>query len=368
MELREIREELESKVTKLIPEIKATFPLMADGGPYDDNEKTFWTKGFWPGILWNLYQFNNNEEFIKTACEVEEKLDNLFKEYYMIQHDAGFVWSLTSVINYRLTQNETSRMRALKAANILAGRFNIKGNYIRAWNGPKDSDNKGWAIIDCLMNLPLLYWASEEIGDPRYRHIAMAHADMVLREFFKEDGSVYHIVRFDAETGQRIGQKSGQGYSEESAWARGQSWAVYGMALSYRYTKKARYLRAAKASAEFFINHLPEDLIPYWDFKVEPGKDVPRDASAAACAACGLLELVNYVDEETGKRYHEMAEKMVKAMYEKCFKKGIEDQGLIGYSSYNVAAGIGIDVSMIFGDYFYSEAVVRLCNDLKLPW
>ena len=270
--------------------------------------------------------------------------------------------------NYKLTGNEESKRRALIAASHLAGRFNVKGNFIRAWNDRQGKGNVGWAIVDCTMNLPLLYWASEETGDPRFRHIAMAHADTVTKEFARADGSTYHIVCFDPETGVRVGQRSGQGAGEESAWSRGQAWILYGMALSYRYTQKARYLRTAMAAADFFINNLPEDAVPYWDFSVEKGEDVPRDTSAAACAACGLLELAEYVDKKKAVEYREWACRILNALYEKWWLKAPESQGLLGGATFNCPIGKGIHVSLIYGDYFFTEAVMRVVGKPVIFW
>ncbi|MEG1926768.1 MAG: glycoside hydrolase family 88 protein [Ruthenibacterium sp.] len=368
MQPKEIKAQIIEKVFLMNREFGAEFPNITENGHYVSDNKSFWTKGFWPGILWNVYQETKDETFRNTAIQIENKLDNVLQDFYPIHHDAGFVWSLTSVANYRLTGNEVSRRRALTAASHLAGRFNLKGGFIRAWNDTQGKGNQGWAIIDCLMNLPLLYWASEETGDPRFRHIAMAHADTVIKEFSKADGSTYHIVCFNPETGVRIGYRSGQGATEDSAWARGQSWILYGMALSYRYTKEARYLRASVSAADFFVNNLPEDAIPYWDFKVPRGKDVPRDTSAAACAACGLLELAQYVEPKKAVCYTAWAERMIQALYEKWWLSQTGTHALLGGATFNYPAEKGINVSLIYGDYFYTEAVMRLAGDSVIFW
>lgn len=368
MRLDEIKLQILEKAHRMNRDFGAEYANIGEYGLYESDAKSFWTKGFWPGILWNLYQDTQDTSFRKTAEEIERKLDEVLHAFYPIHHDAGFVWSLTSVANYKLTGNEESRRRALVAASHLAGRFNLKGNFIRAWNDTQGKGNEGWAIIDCSMNLPLLYWASQEMGDPRFRHIAMAHADTVIREFAKADGSTYHIVCFDPETGVRLGRKSGQGAEVESAWARGQAWIVYGMALSYRYTKEARYLRTAVDAADFFLKNLPRDGIPYWDFKVSQEEDVPRDTSAAACAACGLLELADYVSPKQAKRYRLEAKRMVQAMYDKWWIRRADAQALLGGATFNCPAGKGIHVSLIYGDYFYTEAVMRLTGTPVIFW
>lgn len=367
LEKEEMYEELEKKVERLCQELGVAFPTMTEGELYQCDEKSFWTKGFWPGILWNLYQREKNPRYAEIARAIETKLDDVLNGFYEIHHDAGFVWSLTAVADYKLTGNPESRRRALTAASHLAGRFNLKGRFIRAWNERQGANNAGWAIIDCCLNLPLLYWASEETGDPRFRHIAMAHADTVLREFVRVDGSTYHIVCFDPETGVCLDKKAGQGAGKESAWARGQAWLLYGMALGYRYTKESRYLRASTAAADFFIKNLPVDNIPYWDFRVEGGEEVPRDTSAAACAACGLLELGKHPEIPNAELYHVWGEYLVKSLYAE-YWNGKKSQGLLSGGTFNFPAGKGINVSLIYGDYFYAEALTRMVTDAVIFW
>ncbi|WP_240941628.1 glycoside hydrolase family 88 protein [Paenibacillus sp. HB172176] len=268
--------------------IGASFPHGSADGRYQLTAPVYWTSGFWPGLLWLLHRDQPEDRLRQLAEECESQLDALQLRYDDLSHDIGFMWTLTAVASYKLTGNEVSRNRALVAADLLAGRFNLKGRFIRAWNQP---ERTGWAIIDCMMNLPLLYWASEQLGDPRFRHIAEAHASTTAEQFLRGDGSVYHVVCFDPESGERVGALGGQGFAEQSAWARGTAWAIYGFALSYRHTGNAVFLRAAEQAAAFFTRHLPEDKVPYWDFRLPTNDGAPRDSSAAAIAASGLLEL-----------------------------------------------------------------------------
>ncbi len=273
-------EKVHEKVTRTSSRIGARFPHASVDGTYVLEAPHWWTAGFWPGLLWLLYRDSESKDDrykdIAEACE--QQLDEVLAGYDRLDHDIGFMWSLTSVARYKLLGEEQSRRRALLAASVLSGRFNIKGNYIRAWNPWSEGDrNEGWAIIDCMMNLPLLYWASETTGDPRFKHLAMAHADTVLNYFIRTDGSVNHIVIFDPQTGEFESVNGGQGFAPNSAWSRGASWAIYGMALSYRYTGEARYLEAAKRVAHFFLANLPEDSVPHWDFRLPPGVErLPR--------------------------------------------------------------------------------------------
>ena len=203
-----------------------------------DNGLNWWTNGFWGGIMWLLYQDTGEERYREIAGISERKLEKCFDQYYGLHHDVGFMYLPTAVADYRLTGNEEGRRIGMHAANLLAGRFNPVGKFIRAWNQNEDNDTRGWAIIDCLLNLSLLYWASEESGDPRFRQIAMMHADTVLANFVRPDGSVCHIVEFDPESGRMVKSYGGQGYGDGSSWTRGQGWAVYGFANSYTHTGK----------------------------------------------------------------------------------------------------------------------------------
>lgn len=358
------------KVNRTSKRIGVTFPHLSINGTYNDDKKAFWIKGFWSGLLWNIYKETKNESLKEIAVSIEEELDMVLNGFYGLHHDVGFVWSLTSVAQYKLLHNEDSKRRALIAASHLAGRFNIKGNFIRAWNDKQggDMDNRGWAIIDCSMNLPLLYWASETTGDPRFKHIAMAHADTVLKEFIREDGSVNHIVCFDPETGERIKALGGQGYSPDSAWSRGASWAIYGMALSYRYTGEKRYLEGAKKAAHFFIASLPEDYVPYWDLRAPIEEDMARDSTAASCAASGLIEISRLVDESEKKIYIDWAEKIIKSLYENYGAWDTEEEALIIKGTCSYPAGAGINVPIIYGDYFFTEALSKLKGNTELFW
>lgn len=186
-------------------------------GKYDDGPIDWWTSGFWPGLLWLAYDGTGEQRFREAAWSWDERLERRLIEPNGFHHDLGFQFLTTAVAKHKLTGDEEARRRALLAADLLAGRFNLKGSFLRAWNG----DRAGWSIVDSAMNLSLLFWASAESGDPRYAHIAEAHADMMLRQFLREDGSAYHIVSFDPATGRRIEALGGQGDAPESAWSRG---------------------------------------------------------------------------------------------------------------------------------------------------
>ncbi|WP_141692475.1 glycoside hydrolase family 88 protein [Paenibacillus pectinilyticus] len=354
-----------AKVERTSKRIGATFPYASANGTYNNETNDWWTNGFWPGLLWLIYKENENVDLRDIAVSVENMMDETLLGYEKLHHDVGFMWSLTSVAQYKLLGTEASKIRGLMAASHLAGRFNLKGQFIRAWNG---ADQQGWAIIDCLLNLPLLYWASETTNDPRFRHIAVAHADTVLREFIRPDGSSHHIVVFDPETGERIEARGGQGYSPDSAWARGTSWALYGMALSFTYTGHQRYLDAAKRVADFFIANMPADSAPYWDFRAPAEPETAFDTSAAACAATGLLEIGRAVHEKEAHIYNDAAKRILILLTEKYVSWGEEEEGILTMSTANFPKRTYVNVPIIYADYYYTEAIAKLRGRTELFW
>lgn len=347
------------KLHQTAGEIGTAFPHVCKTGKYDNEAASWWTNGYWPGILWLAYRETKEENFMGLAQQIEEKMDQPLEEYFELHHDVGFMWLLSSVAQYRLNGNEVSKKRALKAAAFLASRFNPKGRFIRAWNQAdrQDPPVAGWAIIDCMMNIPLLFWASEMTGDPRYRHVACAHADTVLKEFIRKDGSSHHIVCFDPESGKRICALGGQGYGPDSAWSRGCGWAIYGMALAYQYTGNEKYLKSAKKSAAFFMEAMGDQPVPYWDFRAPVTENTPWDASAAGIAACGMLEIAKYT---RSKFYARSAELLLKNLYEHCYCPDPAYQGLILHATGNNERNHNVDVSLIYGDYYYLEGLLRL--------
>lgn len=342
--------------------IGVRFPHASKGGVYELASPEWWTAGFWPGMLWQLYGASGREELKALAEECELAMDAVLDGFVRLDHDLGFMWTLTSVANYKLTGNEASRIRALKAANYLAGRFNLKGRYIRAWNPWHEGErNEGVAIIDCCMNMPLLFWASRTSGDPRYAQIAEEHMNTVLKHFIRPDGSVYHIINFNPETGEVLEPLGGQGYGPESAWSRGSAWAIYGLTLAYHHTGKAEYLTAAQLTATFFLSRLSEDQVPAWDFRAPKEMRSLRDSSAGACAASGLLLLAQKTGGEDGDFYRTRGEQMLKSLYERYGAwDDPEEEGLLLHGTSNYPQGTNIDVPLIYGDFYFVEGLARL--------
>ena len=359
--MQEIRSWIIDKERIVSARSAGKIPYRTQDGVFEDmTEKNicWWTNGFYAALMLLLYQTSKEETFLGRAVEIEEKLDRNFMDWEGMDHDSGFKWMLTSAVRYELTGDKAARNRALLAASDLAGRFNPAGNFIRAWNDDTGA-RAGWAIIDCLINLPLLYWASEEIHDPRFRTIAMLHADMAMREFIREDGSAHHIMRFDPETGETVGPLGGQGMCEGSSWTRGQAWALYGFALSYRYTKEERYLETAKRVAAYILKELEKrDHMPV-DF-CQPEEIPWEDSTAAAIMACGFLELESLVTD--GETYHEAARDLILKLAEDRLSRSFETDQLLEKctAAYHDEEH---DFTIIYGDYYFTLAVLELCGE-----
>ena len=359
-----IYEKTKASATRSVDKV----PYLTNDGIFDDwsDRISWWTNGFYGGQLWQIYHAYGDEIFKIVAENIENKLDGSLMDYQGMDHDSGFKWLLTSVANYKLTGNKKSRNRALLAAANLAGRFNMAGKFIRAWNNWGEENQAGWAIIDCMMNLPLLYWASDEIDDSRFKQIAIAHADTAMKAFVRENGSVNHIVRFDPDTGKVIDTLGGQGKEVGSSWTRGQAWAVYGFALSYRHTGDKKYLETAKRVAKYFIENIPESgLIPV-DFAQEADLDW-EDSTAAAIAACGMLEIAGHMESEEKTNFYNAGIKLLKTLADKRSNwdtnvDNIIENGSVAYHDANH------NFPMIYGDYFFTEAIFKICDKELFMW
>lgn len=331
-----------------------------------DNGLNWWTNGFWGGIMWLLYQDTGEERYQEIARISERKLEKCFDQYYGLHHDVGFMYLPTAVADYRLTGNEEGRRIGMHAANLLAGRFNPVGKFIRAWNQNEDNDTRGWAIIDCLLNLSLLYWASEESGDPRFRQIAMMHADTVLANFVRPDGSVCHIVEFDPESGRMVKSYGGQGYGDGSSWTRGQGWAVYGFANSYTHTGKKEYLEAARKVADYCIANLPESGIIPVDFR-QPQEPAWEDSCAACVIACGLLEVTRHVSDSEKEKYENAAVTILRAIAD-TRADWTENCDAIVQNCTGAYHSPEHHFTMVYADYYFIEGLYKLAGIGRLLW
>lgn len=374
-----VKAKFEEKMKVVCEKSKDKIPSTSVNGVHDDKSAkeaqtnsddgiNWWTNGFWGGIQWLLYHSTKDPMYMEIANKSEDMLDECFRQFYGIHHDVGFMWLPTSVANYRITGNEESRKRGLLAANILAGRFNPKGQYIRAWNdhlGDTD-DNRGWAIIDCLLNINLLYWATEETKDPRFKEIAIMHADTAMNNFIRPDGSSKHIIEFNPETGEYVCSHGGQGYGVGSSWTRGQSWALYGFVLSYIHTGKQEYLDTALKVAHYFMANIPESGIIPVDFR-QPKEPAFEDSSAAAIASCGLIELAKIVEGPDSDIYLNAALKMLKTLDATRCDYTLDNDCIVNNCS-GAYHRNEHHYNLIYGDEFYMEAIYKLLGDDFLLW
>lgn len=332
---------------------------------YIPTENVEWTTGFLSGCYNLAYEFTGDEIFRKSVeVHVDSFLERIEKRIDVNHHDMGFLYSPSCVASYNLFCNETAKQAALLAAKNLMSRFQEKGQFIQAWGDLGVRENYR-LIIDCLLNLPLLYWASEVTGDDSYKRVALAHTDTSLNNLIRKDNSTYHTYFFDTETGLPIKGTTQQGYRDGSAWSRGQAWGIYGTALAYKYTKAEKAIDSFKKISDFFIDHLPEDDIPYWDLDFSEGSNEPKDSSAAAIAICGIYEMAELSDGM--ERYVAIADKMLSSLVKNYAvnddktSNGLLLHGVYAKSSpYNpIPKDRGVDECNAWGDYFYLEALMR---------
>lgn len=364
------------KVSRVSEKSKDKIPYTTIDGVHDDKAffdpdnvwqgLSFWTNGFFGGMMWQMFHKTGEQRYADIAIKTEVALDQTFDTFYGLHHDVGFMWLPTAVANYRLTKDPDARRRSLHAATLLAGRFNPVGKFIRAWNDFPGRDNRGWAIIDCMFNIPLLYWASEETGDPRYGQIAKMHATTVMHNFIRPNGSSEHIVEFNPFTGDKVKIYGGQGYADGSAWTRGQTWALYGFVMSYKHTRDEAFLETAVKVADYFISQIPESgLIPV-DFD-QPAEPAYEDSTAAAIASCGLIELGKILGEEAGQAYLNAAIKMLRAQSDlRCDFTDATD-ALLTHCSAKYHED-DHHISIIYGDYYFLEALLKLTGDDLYIW
>lgn len=353
----------------------------SENGFYQPIENNYWTTGFWTGEIWLAYEWarDNNDEYtekLKDAAlvQVDSFFDRIDKKIEVDHHDMGFLYSPSCVSAYKLTGSEKAKRAAIMAADQLITRYHPVGEFIQAW-GPMDEPENYRLIIDCLLNLPLLYWASEETGDVKYKDIAEKHIHTAVKNVIREDFSTWHTFFFDMKTGEPDHGATCQGYRDGSAWARGQAWGIYGMALAYKYTKRKEYIDIFKGVTEYFMKHLPKDMVPFWDLEFTDGDDQPRDSSSGSIAACGMLEMIKNMTEEEGEVYRKYAMQIMKSLYDNYAVRDMnKSNGLVlhstysNHSPYNTCNHYGVDECNSWGDYFYMEALMRLYKNWELYW
>jgi unsaturated chondroitin disaccharide hydrolase len=322
-----------------------------------------WTCGFWPGILWYSYEYTKDSTWKQQARRYSQALFPLV-DSAAIDHDLGFQVFCSIGNGYRLTHDTLYRSILLRAADSLSKLFNPKVGTVLSW--PRPVPGVDWplrhnTIMDNMINLELLFWASKNGGGKHLYDIAVTHAQTTMHNHFRSDYTSYHAVVYDTATGKKIKGITHQGYSDSSMWARGQSWAIYGYTMVYRETKDTQYMNFAQKVTDVYLNKLPEDLIPYWDFNAPDIPNAPKDASAAAVTASALLELSTFVTDKTkAANYRNKAEKMLAFLSSDKYQSHNINNAFLLHSTGHKPNGGEIDASIIYADYYYMEALLRL--------
>jgi len=327
---------------------------LADGS-WQLVEASDWTSGFFPGALWLMYERTGEEAFLDGARRwtggLASQKDN------RTTHDLGFMLYCSFGNEFRLQGDAYAREVLLEAAATLASRFNPRVGCIKSWDW-----NSQWqypVIIDNMMNLELLFWASRNGGGPRLREVAIAHADRTIQNHLRPDGSSCHVVNYDSTSGRVIDRLTHQGAADTSTWARGQAWGLYGFAVCFRETHEPRFLEAAERMADYFVRHLPPDGVPYWDFDAEGIPEAQKDASAGAIAASGLLELAALAPEKEA-HYRSSAERILRSLASSAYlAEGTASRGILNHCVGDKHHGVEVDVSLIYADYYFLEALLR---------
>ena len=351
-----------SNIKRLADEPKS-YALAVDGNYFNFqegfNEIGNWTSSFFTGMALLAWRETEDEYFLKQVLRLApDYREKVFTHSLDTMHDLGFLYSLYSVALYKLTGEKAHRETGLRAAEVLGRRFNAKGNFIRAWGRMGTDEFDNMAIIDCMMNLPLLYWASNETGDKKFRDLAVRHADTTLQNFVRAGDSVYHAYRFDLATGKPLRGDTYGGCAVESHWARGMAWAIYGFALSYGYTRDQKYLDASLRLARKFIANLDDEIVPLWDFKLIPAAPRIRDASAASVAICGFQELLKH--QAGDQQLQTAAQKLLLRLCSEDYLDrnpncpGLQKNGMVGDGN-----KMGKNAYTSWGDYYLMEALSR---------
>lgn len=353
-----------SYMMKRLPADRYPKTYYADKDKLETSKSEWWCSGFYPGTLIYL------DEAAKTPVfkhEIDRVLQDLKREQYnTTTHDLGFMMFCSFGNANRLNPSPEYAAILMNSAKSLASRFDETVGCIKSWDS---SDDSYLVIIDNMMNLELLFWACEYSGDKKYYDIAVKHANTTLKNHFRADHSSYHVVNYNSKTGDVKLKRTAQGYANESAWARGQSWGLYGYTVMYRATKDKKYLDQAVAIAEFILNHpnLPQDKVPYWDFNAPNIPNALRDSSAGAIIASALLELENYVDKDTSKKYFKVAKTIITTLTSKEYiaEEGTNGGFLLKHGVGHIPEKSEIDVPLTYGDYYLVEAMLRYKKQVK---
>lgn len=327
----------------------------------ETSDTKWWCSGFYPGTLLYIYEYTKDPQ---ALSEAKKRLAILEKEkHFTGNHDLGFMMFCSFGNAYRVLKDPSFKTTIDTAAASLTTRYRPKAQVIQSWNA--SSKWAGPVIIDNMMNLELLNWVSDHGGDPKYKQVAIAHADQTLKNHFRPDFSSYHVIDYDLESGKVIKKVTAQGAADESAWSRGQAWGLYGYTMMYRFTKEKRYLNQAKSIAKFILNHpnLPQDKVPYWDFNAPgiPSPNTKRDASSAAIIASALLELAQYSSKNEKNVYLQNARQMINTLSSPAYRAKLGENGgfLLMHSTGSLPGKSEVDVPLTYADYYFLEALLR---------
>ena len=318
-----------------------------------------WCSGFWPGILWYDFEVTNDPEIRDEAEKYTSQLEYL-ATLSPYDHDLGFLINCSYGNAYRLTGDNHCREVMLEAADSLATLFNPNVGTFLSW--PRNVERFGGhnTIVDNVINLELLFWASRNGGNKSLYDMAVSHADKTMENQFRPDGSCYHVAIYNPETGEFIKGMTHQGYANNSTWARGQAWAIYGYTMVFRETRDPKYRDFACKLADVYLERLPEDMVPYWDFDDPDIPECPKDASAASIVASALIELQDYCSDYHREQYRSDAEKILATLSGPAYRSADNKASFIDHATGHKPEGTEIDASIIYADYYYMEALLRL--------
>ena len=356
-----------TRIDRALPSFIDRFPApSSENGFYRATDNDEWTNGFWTGMMWLSWELTGKRNYrVAAEAQLATFVQRLGRRINLDHHDLGFLYTLSACAAHQLTRSPEGRAAGISAARLLLSRFDPIAGVIQAWGDMTDPKQRGRMIIDCNLNLPLLYWAGRETGEHSFREAADRHFAQAARLLVRPDGSTFHTFYVDTETGAPRHGSTHQGYSDDSCWARGQAWGIYGFALGFRHNQDPDLLRLSARLADYFIARLPSDGVCGWDL-VFTDDGVQRDSSAAAIAACGLLELAGALPgpDPSRAKYERWAWTILRSLHEAYLAPLEESNGVLAHGVYHMPNAVGVDESCIWGDYFYLEALMRL----RRPW
>lgn len=373
------KEEVKSAIDLAMEQLRVNMEYFKEEFPtpatfdniYPKMDNTEWTNGFWTGELWLGYEYTN-EEAMKKLAQANDRsfLDRVKKRIELDHHDLGFLYTPSCMAEYKLLHTPEAKEASILVADKLIERYQEVGGFIQAW-GELGKPEHYRLIIDCLLNIQLLFWASEQTGDPKYAQMATQHFYTSANNVIRDDASAFHTFYFDPKTGEPLKGVTRQGYSDDSAWARGQAWGIYGIPLTYRFVKDEDCFGLFKGMTNYFLNRLPKDHVSYWDLIFGDGSGHSRDSSATATAVCGMHEMLKHLPEVDSDKltYKYAMHAMLRSLIDNYANREIKPgRPLLLHGVYSWHSGKGVDEGNIWGDYYYLEALIRFYKDWELYW